>query len=215
MSNNREAMQEAFEGQKFKVFSAFKCDITKNEDGNYVQDETIFAFAWFCRGLASQAQQPTNEDQRAKLAVNMIKYLGATKTQAKAIIDGVFDGDHTISESDLQAQPQQEPAGWQRRLKFSTNGQVHQWELCKTSEATDNFERSPHHEYRQIFTMQSQAQQPTDLPKQLREYASDSGYSHNDYADTMLAAASEIERCAKQMTDLEEKLNYYKNMVGA
>ncbi len=40
----------------------------------------------------------------------------------------------------------------------------------------------------------SQAQQPTDLSKQLREYAADSGYSHNDYADTMLAAASEIER---------------------
>lgn len=43
---------------------------------------------------------------------------------------------------------------------------------------------------------QSQVQQPTDLSKQLREYAGDSGYSHNDYADTMLAAASEIERCA-------------------
>lgn len=41
---------------------------------------------------------------------------------------------------------------------------------------------------------QSQTQQPTDLSKQLREYAADSGYSHNDYADTMLAAASEIER---------------------
>lgn len=40
----------------------------------------------------------------------------------------------------------------------------------------------------------SQAQQPTELSKQLREYAADSGYSHNDYADTMLAAASEIER---------------------
>lgn len=36
--------------------------------------------------------------------------------------------------------------------------------------------------------------QPTDISKQLREYAADSGYSHNDYADTMLAAASEIER---------------------
>jgi len=55
--NNREAMQKAFEGQKFKVFSPFKCDISKNEDGNYVDDETIFAFAWFCRGIASQAQQ--------------------------------------------------------------------------------------------------------------------------------------------------------------
>lgn len=36
--------------------------------------------------------------------------------------------------------------------------------------------------------------QPTDISKQLREYAADSGYSHNDYADTMLAAAFEIER---------------------
>ena len=55
--NNREDMQKSFEGQKFKVFSPFKCDISKNEDGNYVDDTTIFAFAWFCRGIASQAQQ--------------------------------------------------------------------------------------------------------------------------------------------------------------
>ena len=57
--NNREAMQKAFEGQKFKVFSPFKCDISKNENGDYVEDETIFAFAWFCRGIASQAQLET------------------------------------------------------------------------------------------------------------------------------------------------------------
>lgn len=55
--NNREAMQKAFECQKFKVFSPFKCDISKNENCDYVEDETIFAFAWFCRGIASQAQQ--------------------------------------------------------------------------------------------------------------------------------------------------------------
>ena len=55
--NNIEDMQKSFEGQKFKVFSPFKCDISKNEDGNYVDDTTIFAFAWFCRGIASQAQQ--------------------------------------------------------------------------------------------------------------------------------------------------------------
>jgi hypothetical protein len=41
--------------------------------------------------------------------------------------------------------------------------------------------------------------EPTDISKQLREYAEDSGYSHNDYADTMLAAASEIERCAARL----------------
>lgn len=58
-------------------------------------------------------------------------------------------------------------------------------------------------------------QQPTDLSKQLREYAADSGYSHNDYADTMLAAASEIDRCIERASYLEEVLNYYKNMVGA
>lgn len=40
---------------------------------------------------------------------------------------------------------------------------------------------------------------PTDISKQLREYAADSGHSHNDYADTMLAAASEIERCAARL----------------
>ena len=55
--NNREAMQKAFESQKFKVFSPFECDISKNECGDYVHDETIFAFAWFCRGIASQKQQ--------------------------------------------------------------------------------------------------------------------------------------------------------------
>lgn len=64
--NNIEDMQKSFEGQKFKVFSPFKCDISKNEDGNYVDDTTIFAFAWFCRGIASQAQQteskPSIED---------------------------------------------------------------------------------------------------------------------------------------------------------
>ena len=64
--NNIEDMQKAFEDQKFKVFSPFKCDISKNEDGNYVDDTTIFAFAWFCRGIASQAQQteskPSIED---------------------------------------------------------------------------------------------------------------------------------------------------------
>jgi len=43
------------------------------------------------------------------------------------------------------------------------------------------------------------AQEPIEISKQLREYAADSGYSHNDYADTMLAAASEIERCAARL----------------
>lgn len=45
--------------------------------------------------VAPECQEP---DIRAKLAVNMIKYLGATKTQAKAIIDGVFDGENTVKE---------------------------------------------------------------------------------------------------------------------
>lgn len=52
---------------------------------------------------------------------------------------------------------------------------------------------------------ESQAQQPTDLSKQLREYAADSGYSHNDYADTMLAAASEIERLTTSQAQQESK----------
>ena len=46
----KDKMREAFESQKFKVFSPFKCNILKNEDGNYVHDETIFAFEWFMRG---------------------------------------------------------------------------------------------------------------------------------------------------------------------
>lgn len=39
-----------------------------------------------------------------------------------------------------------------------------------------------------------EARKPTDISKRLREYAGNSGYSHNDYADTMRAAADEIER---------------------
>jgi len=35
---------------------------------------------------------------------------------------------------------------------------------------------------------------PTDISTRLLEYASNPGYSHNDYADTMRAAAEEIER---------------------
>lgn len=35
---------------------------------------------------------------------------------------------------------------------------------------------------------------PTDISQRLREYASNPGYSHSDYADTMRAAAEEIER---------------------
>lgn len=35
---------------------------------------------------------------------------------------------------------------------------------------------------------------PTDISQRLREYAGNNGYSHNDYADTMRAAADEIER---------------------
>lgn len=35
---------------------------------------------------------------------------------------------------------------------------------------------------------------PTDISAQLREYAGNPGYSHNDYADTMRQAADEIER---------------------
>lgn len=38
---------------------------------------------------------------KAKLVVNMMRYLDATKNQAKAIVDGVFDGEHTINKADL------------------------------------------------------------------------------------------------------------------
>lgn len=80
--------------------------------GEYVSHSVQMAFDVAKAVIASQAQQPTSEDQRAKLVVNMIKYLGATKTQAKAIVDGVFDGEHTISESDLQSQAQQTESQW-------------------------------------------------------------------------------------------------------
>lgn len=39
-----------------------------------------------------------------------------------------------------------------------------------------------------------EARKPTDISKRLREYAGNNGYSHNNYADTMRAAADEIER---------------------
>jgi len=111
----KEQMIEAFESQKFKVFSPFKCDISKDSNGNYVEDETIFAFAWFVRGYqAALSAVPANHS-----------------------------GD------------------------------------C------------------------NEMVEPTDISKQLREYAADSGYSHNDYADTMLAAASEIERCAARLEALQ------------
>lgn len=45
-----------------------------------------------------------------------------------------------------------------------------------------------------------------DISKQLREYAANPGYSHNDYADTMLAAAAEIERRAAKETSAERTL---------
>ena len=48
-------------------------------------------------------QEPVKQDElKAKLCTNMIRYLGATKTQAKAIVDGVFDGEHTINQADLE-----------------------------------------------------------------------------------------------------------------
>ena len=55
----------------------------------------------------------------------------------------------------LEAQEASESsfAGWQRRLKFSSNGEVHPWEQCSAHEATDHFDRSHRHEYRQIFTI--------------------------------------------------------------
>lgn len=107
--------REAFEAEYSKGdFGISGCDLSKHADGSYINDDAFSAFFWFKAGLAhanvneqSQAQQPS-EDQRAKLVANMLKYLGATKTQAKAIVDGVFDGERTINGSDLQSQAQQE-----------------------------------------------------------------------------------------------------------
>lgn len=39
---------------------------------------------------------------KAKLVANMIRYTSATKRQAKAIVDGCFDGDSAINISDLK-----------------------------------------------------------------------------------------------------------------
>ena len=48
-------------------------------------------------------QRPVKQDElKAKLVTNMMRYLGATKTQAKAIVDGVFDGEHTINQANLE-----------------------------------------------------------------------------------------------------------------
>lgn len=77
-------------------------------------------------------------------------------------------------------------------------------EFCKTLPSMWNANMS--RSYAEVFfnagfqaDLASQVQQPTELSAQLREYASDSGYSHHDYADTMLAAAYEIERCAARL----------------
>ncbi len=47
--------------------------------------------------------------------------------------------------------------------------------------------------YRAVVQAQ-EPRKPTDISQRLREYASNSGYSHNDYADTMRVAADECER---------------------
>lgn len=67
-------------------------------------DEDVDTCKQAYRDVLAAAPEYQEPDIRAKLAVNMIKYLGATKSQAKAIIDGVFDGEHTIKESDLKYQ---------------------------------------------------------------------------------------------------------------
>jgi len=53
---------------------------------------------WSVRGIfkAGYKAALSNSELKAKLVVNMIKYLGATKTQAKEIVDGVFDGEETF-----------------------------------------------------------------------------------------------------------------------
>lgn len=74
----------------------------------YVRSALAGDFAYqLATYLQSQTQQPISIEKRANLAANMVHYLGATKTQAKALIDGVIDGEHTISKSDLLPQPQQ------------------------------------------------------------------------------------------------------------
>lgn len=69
-------------------------------------------------------------------------------------------------------------------------------ESCSSSDGVE-YGRKVHE------SRQSQAQQPTNLSEQLREYAGNSGYSHNDYADTMLAAAFEIERLTASQAQQE------------
>jgi hypothetical protein len=54
-----------------------------------------------------------------------------------------------------QPAPVQEPVsvGWQRRLKFpAVPGAVPLWQQCSAQEAMLMFERSPLHEYREVFT---------------------------------------------------------------
>jgi hypothetical protein len=77
----KEQMIEAFESQKFKVFSPFKCDISKDSNGNYVEDETIFAFAWFVRGyqaaLSALSAVPANHSEDALKMVQAVNALAA------------------------------------------------------------------------------------------------------------------------------------------
>lgn len=117
--SNSEAF-EAFEAWYQNSYVCFgQANFHLNSYGEYFDDDIEASWCAWQAALAqsnevkqSQAQQPSIEDQRAKLVVNMVKYLGATKTQAKAIVDGVFDGEHTIKESDLQSQAQQAESQW-------------------------------------------------------------------------------------------------------
>lgn len=43
-----------------------------------------------------------------------------------------------------------------------------------------------------------------DIKEQLREYADDNGYSHNDYADSMREAADHIEALERQLAELRK-----------
>lgn len=54
---------------------------------------------------------------------------------------------------------------------------------------------------------------PTDICEYLREFADNNGYSHNDYADTMRAAADEMERYERQRQLMQHEINQLRAML--
>lgn len=76
-------MREAFEAEYSKGdFGLAGCDLSKHEDGSYVNDATFSAFFWFSKGLAAQAQQEETKQRTCPENVSRISPVVALATPA-------------------------------------------------------------------------------------------------------------------------------------